>query len=604
MTEPDKIKELERSVFFDSPEELDKTCKRLGAMNKKSRALGLACHFRGLEWAKVLVKNNTAFIFDDLRQFNNRCYTNPQGKLYYALYDDFMFSLLSSKIRIREMSYPLKSDEVQDSILAFDKEFTAVSEEERLKCVRYFIELNDNSVCDLQRLLYLAIINCDFKVTEILREKGITLSQSACEMLTGENENDHYFFWYFCYSIRYMTAEEFIWTVTELSKELGEDRYINVTVWLTDGIRKLFYEPMVFECILDHFNPKKFNKKKTMQEIIMRESPELLSVCEKHGWLKMPKKRDEMIQFASDNNKTECTAWLLEFKNRTADLKAEQEKAEKKLMRELNANPDSITELKKTWGYEKREEFGIVITRYKGNRTEVNVPEKIGKDSVKEIGERAFSPEALRLNSEQKELRKTITKITLPKTVETIGNGAFYNCERLFSINIPSGVTSIGASAFCGCQNLAEIDIPLSVKEIGLSAFVGCQGLISADLPDGLTEVSGGCFSGCKALQMITIPPTVKKIGKWAFLRCFSLEEITIPEGVEEIGEKVFSDCPELKSVTLPKSVKSIKNHKQKGRELETIFSGCEKLTVTVSAKSYAERYCKRNNIPYIIKED
>ena len=87
-----------------------------------------------------------------------------------------------------------------------------------------------------------------------------------------------------------------------------------------------------------------------MEEIILCDKPELLPLCEKHGWLKMPKKRDELIQFASDNKKTECTAWLLEFKNRTADLKAERERAEKKLMRQLNANPDSITELKRCGG--------------------------------------------------------------------------------------------------------------------------------------------------------------------------------------------------------------------------------------------------------------
>lgn len=607
MTEIDKMKELERSVFFDSPEELDKTCKRLGSFDKRSRALGLACGFRGLDQVKVLVKNGVVFKHEDMRQFPNQCYTNPQGRLYYDLYDDFMFSLADPKIRIRKMSYPETNGEkvmLSDSIVAFESVFEAVSEEERIKCVRYFMELDDSRVCDLQRLLYLAIINCDYKVTKLLKEKGVTISQSACEMLTGENENDYCFFWFLCHSIRYMTAEEFIWTVTEFSKELGEDRKINVTVWLTDSIRKLFYEPKVFECILDRFNQKKLNKKKTMQEIIMRESPELLAVCEKHGWLKMPRKRDEMIQFAADNDKTECTAWLLEFKNRTADLNAEQEKAEKKLMRELNADPDSVTELKKTWGFEKREDGGIVITRYKGNRTEVNVPEKIGSNAVKEIGERAFSPEALRLNSEQREFRKTITKITLPKTVEVIGDGAFYDCEKLFSVNIPDRVKRIGTNAFCGCQSLSEIDIPLSVKEIGLSAFLCCKSLVSAVLPLGMTEIGGGVFSGCEALQRVTIPPTVKKIGKWAFLRCFSLEEITIPEGVEEIGEKVFSDCLKLKSVTLPKSVKSIKNYKHKGRELETIFSGCEKLTVRVSAKSYAEKYCKRNNLPYIIKED
>ena len=35
------------------------------------------------------------------------------------------------------------------------------------------------------------------------------------------------------------------------------------------------------------------------------------------------------------------SAWLLDFKNRTADFAAERKKAEQKMMRELNANPNS-----------------------------------------------------------------------------------------------------------------------------------------------------------------------------------------------------------------------------------------------------------------------
>ena len=81
MTETEKILELERAVFFDTPEELDRTCKRLGSFDKRSRALGLACHFRGLEWVKVLVQNGVVFRHIDMRQVQNRCYTTPKGQL-------------------------------------------------------------------------------------------------------------------------------------------------------------------------------------------------------------------------------------------------------------------------------------------------------------------------------------------------------------------------------------------------------------------------------------------------------------------------------------------------------------------------------------------
>lgn len=605
MTEIEKVAELEHSVLFDSPRELDRTCRRLGNIKYSSRALGLACKFRGLEWAKALVKNNVVFRYSDMREFVIKAYVTPDKKLYFSLLDDFMFPLVRPDIRLRGMAYPQKS--IRDSILvldkgghaASDKEFTAVSEEERLKCAEYFIGLNDKEICDLQKLLYLAITSCDLKLAGLLREKGVTLSQSACDMLTGEKEQDHYFFWNFCHKIRYMTAEEFIWAVRELSKDLGQGKTVNISTWFLDSSRKYFYEPKAFECILEHFNQKKLNKKKTMEEIILLDKTELLPVCEKHGWLKMPKKRDELIRFASDNKKTECTAWLLEFKNRTADLNAERERAEKKLMRELNANPDSITELKKVWGFERREDGAVIITRYKGKLREIEVPERIGGGTVKEIGETAFSPDALRIKSEHREFLTTVTKITLPQTVEAIGDRAFYMCKGLTEINIPDNVKKIGSNAFCYCENLVSIDIPAGVGEIGKGVFAGCKSLVSVTLPYGIAEIESHSFSGCACLRNIVIPPTVKKIGKWTFNRCVSLEEVIIPEGVEEIEMYAFWECTGLKSAVLPLSLKKIKNYTQSGKTPQTAFHNAKNLTASVTEKSYAEKYCKRNNIPY-----
>ncbi len=62
---------------------------------------------------------------------------------------------------------------------------------------------------------------------------------------------------------------------------------------------------------------------------------------------------DRLLAGTVGDEQTECSAWLLEFKNRTADFAAERDRAEKRMMRELNANPNSVTELKKIWGYEK-----------------------------------------------------------------------------------------------------------------------------------------------------------------------------------------------------------------------------------------------------------
>ena len=65
---------------------------------------------------------------------------------------------------------------------------------------------------------------------------------------------------------------------------------------------------------------------------------------------------------------------------------------------------------------------------------------------------------------------KDIIKITIPNSVTSIGNGAFYTCTNLASVSIPTSVTSIKNSAFEGCSSLASVSIPDSVTFIDTRA--------------------------------------------------------------------------------------------------------------------------------------
>jgi hypothetical protein len=130
--------------------------------------------------------------------------------------------------------------------------------------------------------------------------------------------------------------------------------------------------------------------------------------------------------------------------------------------------------------------------------------------------------------------------LTLPGSVTSIGDGAFWDCFALTSVTIPDSVTSIGDYAFSFCRGLTSVTIPGSVTSIGEWAFSDCRGLTSVTILASVTSIREWAFSGCFALTSVTIPGSVTSIGEWAFLGCFALTSVTIPGSVTSIGQSAF----------------------------------------------------------------
>lgn len=63
---------------------------------------------------------------------------------------------------------------------------------------------------------------------------------------------------------------------------------------------------------------------------------------------------------------------------------------------------------------------------------------------------------------------------TIPNTVTSIGDHAFYDNYGERIVTLPNSITSIGPYAFAQCWNVTSVIIPNSVKSIGGSAFSGC----------------------------------------------------------------------------------------------------------------------------------
>ncbi|MDY4550589.1 MAG: leucine-rich repeat protein [Parabacteroides sp.] len=134
------------------------------------------------------------------------------------------------------------------------------------------------------------------------------------------------------------------------------------------------------------------------------------------------------------------------------------------------------------------------------------------------------------------------THITIPESVNSIGDDAFSCCESLTSIQLPEALTSIGNSAFWGCDSLTSIQLPHSVNSIGNSAFSYCKSLTSIQLPESVTSIGYGAFSDCTSLTSILIPESVNSIGDDAFYWCNSLTSIYIPKGTMKKFKGLLKD--------------------------------------------------------------
>ncbi len=175
----------------------------------------------------------------------------------------------------------------------------------------------------------------------------------------------------------------------------------------------------------------------------------------------------------------------------------------------------------------------------------------------------------------------SLISVTLPDTVQDIGDSAFHSCYALEHIIIPNGVKRMGYATFAECHNLKEIYLPDSIEVIESSTFVGCKNLSKVRLPANITQIPvtmfRSCYSlaeinlpenieqiqisafhSCTNLTKINIPKKVTHIKYWAFRECTSLKKLILPESLVFIGEGAFLDCASLNSINIPNYVKDL----------------------------------------------
>jgi hypothetical protein len=186
--------------------------------------------------------------------------------------------------------------------------------------------------------------------------------------------------------------------------------------------------------------------------------------------------------------------------------------------------------------------------------------------------------------------KSTLTSVSLPNTISSIGYLAFYYCYNLTgTFSIPASVKSIADYALYGCTSISayavetantrysssdgmllskaqdsificptkktgSISIPQTVKWIGYSAFEGCSLLTGPlNFPASLKTIESFAFYYCSGLTgNLTIPSNVSKVGESAFYGCSGFNgSLTIPAALNDLGASPFFLCDNLQNINV-----------------------------------------------------
>lgn len=211
----------------------------------------------------------------------------------------------------------------------------------------------------------------------------------------------------------------------------------------------------------------------------------------------------------------------------------------------------------------------------------------------KEAGDYVIPSTIKGLSGEAFSNNQTLTSITIPASVTSIGNGnsirgnvvsAFASCGKLKAVNFEDGSTlsAIPSLCFYGCTSLNEINLPNTIKEIGTSAFSGCSSL-NIPMPPYLERIGISAFTSCTSMTEVIFPSTMQSVGQSAFNYCtkvikivipedcdvtvipnecfrmnYQLEDVTLSNKITSIGSSAFYQCRKLSEIDLPTELQTI----------------------------------------------
>ncbi|MBE5825326.1 MAG: hypothetical protein E7307_01695 [Butyrivibrio sp.] len=252
---------------------------------------------------------------------------------------------------------------------------------------------------------------------------------------------------------------------------------------------------------------------------------------------------------------------------------------------------------------------------------------------IKTLGEQALAAED---NGGTKYGFTSLSKLTLPNTLETMDTCAISGDNKLKKVTLPSSVRTLKNGIFFGCPELEEVVLNDGLETVGSDIFYGCNKITSVIIPDSVTTtgtIEAGEDDDTSAVTTISVPisaeitgggnsfpVSLKKLiltkGSGEYNEKFKLPttgesgrafEVVFGEGITYVPESFFQDFDCITKVTFPGTLTSVGDYafdlidnlaalefkEGTGERVITLgtgcFSGLEKLTTLDFPKDVKE---------------
>lgn len=272
----------------------------------------------------------------------------------------------------------------------------------------------------------------------------------------------------------------------------------------------------------------------------------------------------------------------------------------------------------------------VVLEKYMGTETEVEVPEEVEGKPVTEIGEACFHS------------YEGLIRITLHEYIITINKYAFFGCTNLREVLQCGQVKIFGLCCFDKCEALETVEWGEDVEIISTSAFYSCKALrrltpqqrlaVIDDIAfydSGLEEfqfnedvqMGYGAFTGTPWLQnqgkdfivygdgelfaytgtekKVSVPEGVKTLATYSFDGT-TAEEVYLPGTVTAIQALAFQCCENV-DIYIPDSVTEMGYRNESWTIIDKDTTS--NITIYTTKGSYAEQYAYEHDLSYVIVE-